>query len=209
MEVNDSSGVELANYRWGVVNPASPLVLNEIKNSPFSLWLKENPDLDWEKEMQIDQMIGIHRTRQCVEDHGWWDGEIKPGVYAWDGGNGKEVDSAMSGLLRWGVSSFPTINGTPEWALDPAYPVTSNTWSGNYPPKDEYLKNLRDFCEKEARRTKGVFDVFQSVNEPNNAPYGFWKGTDEQLREACPRNSRRPACGQPGREISRAGCRRD
>lgn len=53
---------------------------------------------------------------------------------------------------------------------------------GHYPPKTEFLADYAEYCRRLAAKTKGWYTPeFEIWNEPNNEPYGSFKGTFEEF----------------------------
>jgi hypothetical protein len=98
------------------------------------------------------------------------------GIYNW----GEDPAKVATEALANGLIVRHSLSWTPGWAqLDTALGIHG-------PPKPDCLIDYSTYCIELARRTLGIYDPeFEIWNEPNNEPYGSWKGTLAQFVELC------------------------
>jgi hypothetical protein len=162
------AGKAVAKNRFTIVKPAHPLTIEQMKESPFSIvGVRTYPALA--------KKIGVHSDRAgsptwvtvCNEGRG---------IYNW----GEDPAKIATEALANGLIVRHSLSWTPGWAqLDPALGIHG-------PPKPDCLIDYSNYCKELTKRTLGIYDPeFEIWNEPNNEPYGSWKGTLAQFVELC------------------------
>ncbi len=177
LTVRLADGTPACAFRWAVINPPLPATLEQIRTTPFGINFIAPPGMTHETMMEVCQMLGIHGTRGYMTPD-WLTGEPAPGKYVWQD-DPTPVDCGLTGLLGWGMAGYGSVCWTPRWAVDEAKWTDRTVNFIHYPPKADYYRNYRAFCKALAARYKGYVNVFQTYNEPNNEPFGSWKGTIE------------------------------
>jgi hypothetical protein len=200
LTVRKPDGKSVASYRWGVVNPPLTVTLDQIRQTPFGVVFHGLAAIpNWDDVLEIYRMTGIHGTRGWMTPD-WLSGEPEPGKYSWQKGTDSPIDFQMSGLLKWGIFGYGSVCWTPRWAID------EKKWNPSvnfihYPPKPEYYKNFYNFCKALSERYKGFVDIFQTYNEPNNEPFGSWKGTIEEWAKLNRAGQDGLKAGNPGAKL--------
>lgn len=173
--------------RIALVQRPRELSNSQLLNSPFGMvrievdgrWNNIGPSLDCPL---IGEMIGIHQIRGA--EWAWCNTALAPGKFAWD--DPEWWNAWQEKVDHWKSHKLvprQSLSWTPEWAVDHAR-VRPGTWSGHYPPKDEFLPDYEEFCRETVRRSAGARE-YEIRNEPNNEPSGMWKGTFEEYVELC------------------------
>jgi|GEM_PF-3216885 len=161
-------GETVAKDRFTIVKPAHNLTIEQMKASPFSIVaVRVFPALA--------KKIGVHSDRAgsptwvtvCNEGRG---------IYNW----GEDPAKVATDALCNGLIVRHSLSWTPGWAqLDPTLGIHG-------PPKPDCLTDYSNYCKELTKRTSGIYDPeFEIWNEPNNEPYGSWKGTFAQFVELC------------------------
>lgn len=170
--------------RVTLVHPARRLTWEQTRRSPFGIVAINNdgrhaesadlngPALGW--------MMGVHQVRGggtawCTACEGG------RGVYDWKG----DPQVIAEKGYQYGLVYCGFLNYTPAWAVDPKR-VAKGDGALAYPPKPEYLPDYAEFCRRQAAMIKGIYlSDFEIWNEPNNEPYGGFKGTFDEFVTLC------------------------
>lgn len=157
----------------------------EIRESPFGIVgiardgrFRESADLN---APALGQMMGVHQARTGGGPS--WVGVCNggPGKYAWP----EEPASQALRQAGYGIVLRNGLSWTPVWAVDKSR-IKGKDWFGHYPPKKEHLQDFAEFCRRSAARNRNVFESeYEIWNEPNNEPFGSFKGTFEEFVELC------------------------
>jgi cellulose/xylan binding protein with CBM9 domain len=170
--------------RIALVRSARVLSWMEITQSPFGLkGITRNGR--FRKSASIDgpalgRMLGAHQARTGGGPSWVSVCNSGRGQYRWTDPEQKALT-----LASYGIALRNNLAWTPRWAVDMSR-VKKGHWFGHYPPKDEYFKDYAEFCRRSAERNKGIFEPeYEIWNEPNNEPYGSFKGRFEEFVRIC------------------------
>ncbi len=154
------------------IHPPRVLTWDEMHRSPFGVVaIDRNPE--------VVRLTGIHRMRGGSQT--WCVGNPAKGTYTIDADPKQNtLDDLASGIIRYHSLAF-----SPGWTVDPKR-VKPGDWSGSYPPKKEHLADYAEYCRRLTTATKGWYNPeFEVWNEPNNEPYGSFKGTFDEFVALC------------------------
>ncbi len=179
-EIQFRQGPELLDTRRiGVVNRLPQLDFAAKRRSPFGIvgisrrgGFRESAALDGPA---IGRMLGVHHERNG--SMAWCEAAAEgPGKIVFPD-EGEIAESMISdGILRRGNLAW-----SPAWAVDPER-VEPGNWAGHYPPKKEFLSEYAAFCRAAAEHYRGIIiPEYEIWNEPNNEPYGSFKGKFDEF----------------------------
>jgi hypothetical protein len=154
------------------VRPARVLTWSQILQSPFGVnAIEHNPS--------VARLIGVHPLRGGSPT--WVTASPAKDVYALDfDPKTVTLSDVQNGYVRSHNVAF-----SPGWAVDPNT-VAPGSWPGYCAPKAEHLKDYAEYCRRLAEKTKGWYQPeYEIWSEPNNIPYGCFKGTFEQFVALC------------------------
>ncbi|WP_337747262.1 sugar-binding protein [Victivallis vadensis] len=172
--------------RIALVQRPRELSDGQLLNSPFGMVYiddigsrRQGPWLDCP---MIGEMLGIHQIRGGVWS--WCAVARSPQKFMWEDPNWSRAwEATVKDWKSHKLVPRQNLSWTPEWAVDLSR-VRPGTWSGHYPPKDEFLPDYEEFCRETVRRSVGARE-YEIRNEPNNEPSGMWKGTFEEYVKLC------------------------
>ncbi len=166
--------------RFALVQHPHRLTWAQSQRSPFGIDCLTNgvqthgqpvgsADLNGPK---IGWMLGVHGPAAVVD--GWASVcERGPQTYHWP----DSPQKALRREYRYGMVGVATLAYSPQWAVDMGR-VAKNTWFGLYPPEPRFLNDYAAFCRRAAGHMVGLgAPEFEIWPEPNNMPYGGFKGT--------------------------------
>lgn len=179
-EIRFLKGCELLDARRiGIVPHPRNLDFAAKRRSPFGIvgisrrgGFRESAKLDGPA---IGRMLGVHQERTgCAA---WCEaGAEGPGKITFPPAGDFAETVIADGILRRGNLAW-----SPSWAVDPAR-VKHGEWPGHYPPRPEYLSEYAAFCQAAAEHYRGIIiPEYEIWNEPNNEPYGSFKGTFDEF----------------------------
>ncbi len=182
LRVDCGKGAEAdLSKRIALLRPPRVLTWDQTRKSPFGIVgiggdgrFRESADLNGPL---LGRMMGVHQLRGGL----WsWVGvnEHERGKYDW--GN---YQDRVAVQMENGMVMRSCVSWTPAWAVDKSK-VKSGDWSGHYPPKKEFLTDYAEFCRRSAEKNP-CEQEYEIWNEPNNEPYGSFKGTFAEFVELC------------------------
>jgi hypothetical protein len=164
---SDGKSVTVPGPRIVRVHPARVLTWNQTLHSPFGIF---NVD----SQPQLARLIGIHPLRGGSPT--WITANPAKDVYELN----FDPKTVILHDMQVGFVRSHSLAFTPGWAR--AQP-NLGTYS---PPTPEGMKNYAEYCRRLAKKTKGWYKPeFEIWNEPNNMPYGSFKGTFEEFVAIC------------------------
>lgn len=179
----EKGGKEILSRTVGLLAPPRPLTFAEMRRSPFGIvgitrrdGFRGSAKLDGPA---IGRLLGVHQDRTGGES---W-------VTACNDGRGifrfASAGERAEQIIAQGIRRRGNLAWTPKWAVDPAR-IQGKEWFGHYPPRAEYLPDYAAFCRKVAEHYNGVLDPeYEIWNEPNNEPYGSFKGNFDEFVTLC------------------------
>jgi hypothetical protein len=154
------------------IHPARALTRAQELESPFGI-------VAIDRLPSVGKLTGIHRLRGGSST--WCIANPSKDVYTLDWDVKKQTEED----LQYGFVRHHSLAFSPGWTVDEKRQKPGD-WAGHYPPKPEYLKDYAEYCRRLATRTKGWYSPeFEIWNEPNNMPYGSFKGTFEEFVAIC------------------------
>lgn len=172
--------------RLALIRPARHLTWRQTLHSPFGVVGIGNHAYRVGSAPPIDgpalgQMLGVHQARGGI---GSWVGVCKKaGAFGW---NEKRLERQARDSLEFGIVYRGCLAWTPRWAVDMERVKKGGGSFIHYPPKSEFLPDYAEFCRQATTKVKDVFaPEFELWNEPNNEPYGSWKGTFDEFVTLC------------------------
>jgi len=174
-----------ATRRLALVKPARELSWQETTQSPFGIVGITRPST-FRKSASVNgpalgKMLGVHQAR-CSGGPSWVT-VCNSGIdkYKWDDNPEKKALE----MAQYGIALHNNLAWTPQWAVDPKR-VKKGDWFGHYPPQEKYYEKFAEFCRLSAERNKGIFvPEYEVWNEPNNEPYGSFKGHFSEFVKVC------------------------
>lgn len=173
----------LDTLRIGLVDYPRMLTLAEKRRSPFGIigvmrtnGFRESVPLEGP---EIGKMVGVYQERTGA---GSWCEVAEAGP---DKLKFTPIEKTINNLIDSGVVIRGNLAWSPVWAVDLSR-VKKDDWAGRYPPKQENLKEYANFCRQMAEYYRGVIvPEYEIWNEPNNEPYGEFKGTFSEFVDLC------------------------
>lgn len=180
----DNKNKRLKTRRIVLLNHPRVLTWKQTLKSPFGIVgivrngrFRESADINGPA---LGQMMGVHQARTSGGPSWVTTCNAGQGKYKW----GSYLKRSML-FAEYGIVARNSLAWTPHWAVDKTR-VKKGQWSGHFPPKKEFLADYAQFCQMSAERTKGVFEPeFEIWNEPNNEPFGSFKGTLDEFVSIC------------------------
>ncbi len=168
-----------------LIKPARELSWAETVESPFGIVGITRPGVFRKSAFingpELGKMIGVHQARTSGGSS--WVTVCNSGIdqYKWNNNPEKKVLD----MAQYGIALRNCLAWTPRWAIDPKR-VKKGHWFGHYPPQEKYFDKFAEFCRLSAERNKGIFvPEYEIWNEPNNEPYGSFKGNFSEFVKIC------------------------
>lgn len=171
--------------RFAVVPPPRQLTWQEKQQSPFGIvgisrtgGFRESRPINGPA---IARLIGVHQERTGWGS--WVDYNAVQGKITMP--SRKEIAEQS---LRDGLVYRNNLAWTPDWTIDHERLKKEGYtgWTGHYPPQEKHLADYAAFAAKVAEHFKGLgVAEFEIWNEPNNMPFGSFKGTFDEYVAMC------------------------